>query len=300
MTTAQPFFGRLITAMITPMTLDRQIDFAQAERLADMLVQQGSDALVLCGTTGESPTLTWDEEHRLFEVVRHAVGSRAKILAGTGSNATAEAIAATQKAASFGLDGTLQVTPYYNKPPQEGLYQHFRAIAYAAPSLPMMLYNIPSRTGCRMEVETICRLSDIESIVAVKDATGDLDHGSQLRSLLPESFAIYAGDDALTLPLMAIGACGVVSVASHLVGSRLKEMIEKFHRGNIAAARSIHLELYPLFKSLFTMTNPIPIKTALRLLGHDTGVVRSPLTEGTPQLESQLRQELHRLNLLVS
>jgi 4-hydroxy-tetrahydrodipicolinate synthase len=296
--TEQPFFGRLITAMITPMTPSREIDFERAAQLADRLVAQGSDALVLCGTTGESPTLTWEEEHRLFEVVRHAVGTRAKILAGTGSNATTEAIAATQKAAALGLDGTLQVTPYYNRPPQEGLYEHFRAIAQAAPSLPMMLYNIPSRTGCRLEVATICRLSEIESIVAIKDATGDLDHGSLLRSSLPETFAIYAGDDALTLPLMAVGACGVVSVAAHLVGDRIKGMIEKFQQGDVVAARAVHLELYPLYKSLFAMTNPIPIKAALRLLGHDTGVVRSPLTAGTPQLESQLRQHLQRLHLL--
>lgn len=206
-------FGRLLTAMITPFDREGNVDYARAEQLAVHLVENGTDTIVVCGTTGESPTLSWDEEYKLFTVLQQAIAGKAKIMAGTGSNSTSEAIAATQKAAHLGLDGTLQVTPYYNKPPQEGLYAHFRAIAEAAPELPILLYNVPSRTGCKLEPETIAKLAEIPSIIGVKEATGDLDQASQIRALTPAEFAIYSGDDSLTLPLMAVGAKGVVSVA---------------------------------------------------------------------------------------
>src|SRR4028119_1816829 len=202
-------FGRVLTAMITPFGEDGSVNYEVAEKLAAHLVDNGSDALVVCGTTGESPTLTWEEEYQLFQVVQKAVAGKAKIIAGTGSNSTQEAIAATQKAAKLGLDGSLQVVPYYNKPPQAGLYQHFKAIALACPDLPFLLYNIPTRTGQNLQPETVARLAEIENIVGIKESTGNLDQASEIRRLTPTDFKIYSGDDSLTLPLLAVGGCGV-------------------------------------------------------------------------------------------
>jgi len=292
-------FGRLLTAMITPFDREGNVDYARAEQLAVHLVENGTDTIVVCGTTGESPTLSWDEEYKLFTVLQQAIAGRAKIMAGTGSNSTSEAIAATQKAAHLGLDGTLQVTPYYNKPPQEGLYAHFRAIAEAAPELPILLYNVPSRTGCKLEPETIAKLAEIPSIIGVKEATGDLDQASQIHALTPAEFAIYSGDDSLTLPLMAVGAKGVVSVASHLVGNQLQAMMQAFVAGNVQEALRIHIQLFPLFKALFLTSNPIPLKVALRLLGLDTGVVRSPLVSGDAELEAKLKIVLQQIGILA-
>jgi 4-hydroxy-tetrahydrodipicolinate synthase len=292
-------FGRLLTAMITPFDKEGNVDYAQAEKLAHHLVETGTDTIVVCGTTGESPTLSWDEEYQLFTVVQQAIAGKAKIMAGTGSNSTSEAIEATQKAAHLRLDGTLQVTPYYNKPPQEGMYQHFRAIAEAAPDLPILLYNVPSRTGSKLEPETVARLAQIPSIIGIKEATGDLDQASQIRALTPAEFAIYSGDDSLTLPLLAVGAKGVVSVASHLVGNQLQAMIQYFATGKVQEALQIHIQLFPLFKSLFLTSNPIPLKLALRLVGLDTGVVRSPLVMGNAELEAKLKVVLEKLGILT-
>ena len=292
-------FGRLLTAMITPFDREGNVDYARAEQLAVHLVENGTDTIVVCGTTGESPTLSWDEEYKLFTVLQQAIAGKAKIMAGTGSNSTSEAIAATEKAAHLGLDGTLQVTPYYNKPPQEGLYAHFRAIAEAAPQLPILLYNVPSRTGCKLEPETIAKLAEIPSIIGVKEATGDLDQASQIRALTPAEFAIYSGDDSLTLPLMAVGAKGVVSVASHLVGNQLQTMMQSFAAGNVQEALRIHIQLFPLFKALFLTSNPIPLKVALRLLGLDTGIVRSPLVSGDAELEAKLKIVLQQIGILA-
>ncbi|NEO27001.1 MAG: 4-hydroxy-tetrahydrodipicolinate synthase, partial [Kamptonema sp. SIO4C4] len=225
-------FGNVITAMITPFTAEGQVNYAVAEELAAYLVANGSDSVLVCGTTGESPTLTWQEEYELFQVVQKAVGKNGKVIAGTGSNSTAEAIAATEKAAKLGLDGTLQVVPYYNKPPQDGLYQHFTAIAKAAPDCPVMLYNIPGRTGTRLAPETVAKLAQIDNIVALKEASGSVDITSQMRLVTPSDFSIYSGDDSLTLPMVAVGGKGVVSVASHFVGSTLKEMIQAYQNGN--------------------------------------------------------------------
>ena len=242
--------GRVITAMVTPFDKDGNVHYAEAEKLAAYLVANGSDGIVVCGTTGESPTLSWDEEYQLFQVVKQAVGKTAKVIAGTGSNSTSEAIEATQKAAKLGVDASLQVVPYYNKPPQIGLYQHFAAIASAC-DLPMMLYNIPGRTGQALEPETIAKLALVDEIVAIKESTGNLDLVSQIRSLTPPDFAIYSGDDSLTLPILAVGGVGVVSVASHLVGTQIQEMIRSFAAGEQQAATKIHIELLPLFKGLF-------------------------------------------------
>jgi len=274
------------------------VNFAVAEKLALHLVQNGTDTLVVCGTTGESPTLTWDEEYELFQVIQRAVAGRAKVMAGTGSNSTREAVTATQKAAKLGLDGSLQVVPYYNKPPQEGLYQHFKAIAESAPDFPVMLYNVPGRTGQNLQAETVIRLAKIPNIVAIKEASGNLDQATQIRLSTPTEFAIYSGDDSLTLPLLAIGGKGVVSVASHLVGVQLQQMIQAFESGQVQTATQIHLQLFPLFKVLFATTNPIPVKTALQLQGWQVGSTRLPLVDPSPELVTALKAALANLSLL--
>lgn len=288
-------FGRVITAMVTPFDGEGNVNYAVAERLADYLIGHGSDGLVVCGTTGESPTLSWKEEYELFQVIKRAVGNRGKVIAGTGSNCTAEAIEATKEAAKLGLDGTLQVVPYYNKPPQEGLYEHFRAIALANPDLPMMLYNIPGRTGQNMTPETIAQLSEIENIVAVKEASGNLEATCKIRTMTAPDFAIYSGDDFLTLPLLTCGAIGVVSVASHLVGEQIQAMIRSFTEGKTREAIEINLRLFPLFKGLFVTTNPIPVKAALNLKGWDVGGPRSPLVPLSSELQTGLERILREL-----
>ena len=292
-------FGRVLTAMVTPFKEDGTVNYAVAEKLAVHLVSQGSDGLVVCGTTGESPTLDETEKYELFKVVKQAVGKGAKIIAGTGSNSTKKAIAETQKAAKIGIDGSLQVVPYYNKPPQGGLYQHFLAIAKAAPEVPIMLYNIPGRTGQNLEAETIAKLAnEVENIVAVKEASGNLDHTCKVHSLTPSSFAIYSGEDFLTLPMMTVGCIGVVSVASHLVAKEIQEMIRAFEVGNVKLATEIQLKLYPLFKVLFCTTNPIPIKAALKMQAWELGGVRQPLNELPAELKPQLERVLKQLKLI--
>ncbi len=284
--------------MVTPFSRDGEVDYAAAERLAEHLADRGSDTLVLCGTTGESPTLTWDEEHKLFQVVQDAVKGKAWVIAGTGSNCTREAIVATQKARDLGLAGSLQVVPYYNKPPQEGLYHHFRTIAAAVPDLPLLLYNIPGRTGQNLLPETVARLAELPSVVGVKEASGDLDQASQIRRLTPPEFAIYSGDDSLTLPLLAVGARGVVSVASHLVGPQLQSLIQSFQAGDHQSALALHLHLLPLFKALFLTTNPIPVKAALSLQGWCTSTTRPPLGEPPAEVVQTLRSLMEQLTLI--
>ena len=291
-------FGRVITALITPYKEDGSINYAVAEELAAHLAENGTDAFVVCGTTGESPTLKWEEEMELFQVVQKAVAGKAKIIAGTGSNSTEEAIAATQKAAKLGVDGSLQVVPYYNKPPQEGLYQHFQAIAKSSPDLPMMLYNIPGRTGQNLIPETVARLAEIPNIVAIKEASGNLDQASQIRSVTAPEFEIYSGDDSLTLPLLAVGGTGIVSVASHLVGNQIQQMVQAFEVGKTSEALKIHLQLFPLFKTLFITTNPILVKAALKLKGWDVGSVRAPLCEPSNEEVQKLRTVLEKLSIL--
>ena len=291
-------FGRVVTAMVTPFAEDGSVNYKVAEKLAVHLVENGSDGLVICGTTGESPTLSWSEEYELFKVVKQAVGDRAKIIAGTGSNSTTEAIAATQKAAKLDLDGSLQVVPYYNKPPQAGLYQHFKAIAEACPELPMMLYNVPGRTSRNLEPETVANLAQIGNIVAIKEASGDLEQACKIRCLTPDEFAIYSGEDVLTLPLLTVGSSGVVSVASHLVGKQMQSMIEAFVSGNNQQAVEIQLNLFPLFQALFMTTNPIPVKTALNLQGWNVGKLRTPLCELQLDLRENLKNILAELSLI--
>ncbi|HLP89992.1 MAG TPA: 4-hydroxy-tetrahydrodipicolinate synthase [Nostocaceae cyanobacterium] len=291
-------FGTVITAMITPFHTDGSVNYQLAAELATHLVNNGTDSLVICGTTGESPTLTWDEEYQLFVEVLQAVAGKAKVIAGCGSNSTEEAIAATQKAAKIGVHGSLHVVPYYNKPPQAGLYHHFQAIAKACPDLPMLLYNIPGRTGQNLSPETVVRLAKINNIVGIKEASGSLDQASEIRRLTPQEFEIYAGDDSLTLPLLAIGARGVVSVASHLVGNQIQQMIQAFKIGKTQTAIDIHLQLFPLFKALFLTTNPIPIKQALKLQGWEVGYTRPPICDDQPEISQKLEAILKQLGLI--
>ena len=291
-------FGRVLTAMVTPFSADGTVNYEVAERLAVHLAENGTDTLVICGTTGESPTLSWDEEFELFRVVQKAVAGKAKVMAGTGSNSTSEAIIATQKAHSLGLDGSLQVVPYYNKPPQEGLYLHFKAIAAAVPDMPIMLYNVPGRTGQSLAPETVVRLAEVSNIVAIKEASGSLDQASDIRRSTPPEFGIYSGDDSLTLPILAIGGCGVVSVASHLTGNLLQKMIQNFESGQVDEASRIHAQLLPLFKSLFLTANPIPLKAALRLMGWEVGGCRLPLCDVPNDVVTELQRVMKELKLL--
>ena len=288
-------FGRVVTAMVTPFKPDGAVDHELAARLADHLVSHGSDGLVICGTTGESPTLSWAEQHRMIAAVQEAVAGRASIIAGSGSNCTAEAVEATRDAAALGVDGALVVVPYYNKPPQEGLEAHFRAVAAAAPELPLMLYNIPGRTGCSLAPETTARLLDCPNVVSFKAASGTTEEVSALRLLCGDRLAIYSGDDALTLPMLAVGAVGVVSVASHVAGPQISAMIRAFLDGDLAQALAVHEQLLPLCKALFASTNPIPVKAALELSGWPVGAPRLPLIPASEPVKQRLSETLAAL-----
>jgi len=282
--------------MVTPFAPDGSVNLDLAARLADHLVREGSDGLVLCGTTGESPTLSWAEQHALFAAVKGAVGGRAALLAGSGSNCTAEAVEATAEAASLGADGALVVVPYYNRPPQEGLEAHFRAVAEAAPGLPLMLYNIPGRTGCSLAPETTARLLDLPNVVAYKAASGTTEEVSRLRLLCGgERLAIYSGDDALTLPMLAVGAVGVVSVASHVAGPQIRELIQAFLAGDHTLALARHEALLPLLQALFCASNPIPVKAALELRGWPVGAPRLPLVAADSTVRERLSSILAAL-----
>lgn len=290
-------FGRVITAMITPFNKDLAVDYNVARKLARYLAESGSDGLVVCGTTGESPTLTKEEKVELFRAVVEEVGGRTVVIAGTGGNGTAASIELTQAAEKLGVDGVMLVCPYYNKPSQEGLYQHFKAVA-SSTNLPVLLYNIPGRTGVNLLPATVARLAEIPNVIAIKEAAGNIDQVSELRRLLPDSFAIYSGDDSFTLPMLALGAKGVVSVASHLVGNRMQQMINAFTTGNTTLATQIHLQLFPIFKGLFITSNPVPVKAAMNLLGWQVGAPRLPLVEATAAEKETLKGILAELKLI--
>jgi 4-hydroxy-tetrahydrodipicolinate synthase len=291
-------FGKVITAMVTPFDQEGNVNYEMAEKLAIHLVDHGSDSLLLCGTTGESPTLSWSEKSQLFQVVKKAVGSKGKVLAGTGANSTQHAIEMTEKVAKMGLDGSLQVVPYYNKPPQEGLYEHFKKIAETVGNFPIILYNIPGRTGQNMSPETIAKLAEINNIIAIKEASGNLEQACKIRRMTDPSFLIYAGDDFLTLPLLTVGGVGVISVASHLVGTQMQQMIAAFENNKGSQATEINVKLFPLFKVLFCTTNPIPIKAALNLQGWQVGSVRLPLVELSETLKEEVKVVLQELSLI--
>jgi 4-hydroxy-tetrahydrodipicolinate synthase len=286
-------FGRLVTAMVTPFGADLQINWPQVKVLIDELIEvQKSDSIVICGTTGESPTLSEEEKLQLFEVaVQHANG-RCKIIAGTGSYDTAHSIKSTVQAEKLGVDGVLLVVPYYSRPSQEGLYEHFKSIAEAT-ALPVMLYNVPHRTGSFLTAETIMRLAQISNIVATKEAHPGLDHMSQIIAHVSPNFKIYSGDDSLTLPVLAIGGYGIVSVASHIIGVQMKQMMNYFLKGENSKAAQLHAELFPVFKGLFRVPNPVAVKYALSLRGINVGGVRLPLLDITEE-EGQFVQSLLR------
>lgn len=270
--------GEVITAMVTPFTKEGNVDYDKAAELAVHLIENGSDSIIVAGTTGESPTLTPEEETELLSTVKRAVKNECKVILSAGSNSTAEAIKYAKMAQKEGADAILSVVPYYNKPSQEGMKAHFGAIAQAV-DLPIILYNIPSRTGVDMAPETVKYLAEkYKNIVAIKQSSPDLDKISEMRDICPEKFDIYSGDDSLTLPMLALGAKGVVSVASHLYGEEIKSMIEDFKTGQVQSALNMHLILYPMFKKLFMAPNPVPVKAALSKTGVIKDYVRLPLT----------------------
>ena len=286
---ARPF-GRVLTAMVTPFAEDGSIDLAGAQELAAHLVdRQAHDGLVVLGTTGEAPTLSDGEQHAVLEAVLDAVGDRATVVAGVGTNDTAHTIENVRRAERLGAHGLLVVTPYYNKPPQAGLLRHFTAVADAT-DLPVMLYDIPPRSVVPIEVDTLARLAEHPRIVAVKDAKGDL--GAVMQTLSRTDLAYYSGEDMLNLPLLAVGGVGVVSVAGHLVGPRLAELIGAVESGDLVKARAVNESLLPLYTGVFRTQGVILTKAALRELGLPAGPVRPPLVDATPEQRAQLRTDL--------
>ncbi len=280
---------RLVTAMVTPFDDNLEVNYSRAAQLAEYLADNGTQGIVVAGATGEAPVLSDEEKLRLFKAVKEQVGDKITVWAGTGSNNTQHVIELSREAEKTGVDGILLVAPYYNKPSQEGLYQHFKAVAEAV-NLPVMVYNIPSRTSCNILPETMARLAAIENIVAVKESTGDMNQASQLARLLPDKVKIYSGDDSLTLPMLSLGAYGVVSVASHLVGKDIARMIDAFVSGNVSEATRIHLKLFPIFKGLFITTNPIPLKEAMNMLNMQVGGFRLPLTGASEGERATIRE----------
>jgi 4-hydroxy-tetrahydrodipicolinate synthase len=286
---ARPF-GRVLTAMVTPLAEDGSIDLAGAQELAAHLVdRQAHDGLVVFGTTGESPTISDGEQHAVLEVVMDAVGDRATVIAGVGTNDTAHSIEKARSAARLGVHGLLVVTPYYNRPPQEGLLRHFTAVADST-DLPVMLYDIPPRSSIPIEVETLVRAAEHPRIVAVKDAKSDL--GAVAWTLARTDLAYYSGEDMLNLPLLSLGAVGVVSVVGHLVGPRLAELIAAVESGDLGAARAINQSLLPVYTGIFRSQGVIMVKAALRELALPAGPVRPPLVDATPEQVAQLRKDL--------
>ncbi|MBB4824851.1 4-hydroxy-tetrahydrodipicolinate synthase [Sporosarcina luteola] len=278
-------FGRIVTAMVTPFDEQGEIDFQATQNLINYLIANGTEALVVSGTTGESPTLTNKEKAKLFKFTVNVVNGRVPVIAGTGTNNTKESMEMTLLAENAGVDGIMLVTPYYNKPCQEGIYQHFKAIAEVT-TLPIMLYNIPGRSVVNMSVETVIRLSKIRNIVAIKEASGDLDTMAEIIDRTPKSFALYSGDDGLTLPVLSIGGTGVVSVAAHIVGNDMQTMIAHFQRGDMQQAAREHRRLLPIMRALFAAPNPSAVKAALNLKGVPVGGVRLPMI---PLNSEQLR-----------
>lgn len=283
-------FGRLATAMVTPFDDQLQIDYNKTERLIDHLLATGTETLVVSGTTGESPTLSSAEKLQLFRhVVAYSKG-RCKVIAGTGSNNTASAIEFTQAAAETGVDAVMLVTPYYSRPSQEGLYQHFKAVAEST-RLPVMLYNVPGRTAANLTAQTTLKLAELPNVICVKEASGNLSQMAQIIEYAPEGFELYSGDDSLTLPVLSIGGVGIVSVASHVVGKEMQDMMESFFAGNMTEAASIHRKLLPVFEGLFAYPSPGPTKAALEKLGVPVGGVRLPLVA----LNDEERSFVHSL-----
>lgn len=275
-------FGRVATAMVTPFDSKGHVDFAKVTKLVNYLIDNGTDTLVVSGTTGESPTLTTEEKVALFKHVVKTADKRVPVIAGTGNYDTYSSIELTKKAEYTGVDAVMLVAPYYNKPNQEGLYQHFKAIAEST-SLPVMLYNIPGRSVVNILPETVIRLSKIPNIVAVKEASGNLNNMTKIIANTDDDFLLYSGDDSMTLPVLSIGGAGVVSVSSHVIGLEMQKMVQTFLAGNHDEAAKLHQVLLPIMEGLFKAPNPVPVKTALQLKGVDVGSVRLPLVPLTEQ-----------------
>lgn len=298
MSTPSSLFGPLVTAMVTPFAPDGALDLARAEQLASRLVENGSTGLVVSGTTGESPTLSHAEKIDLFRVVKEAAGD-VPVIANTGSYDTRASIALSREAEKLGVDALLMVVPYYNRPSQEGLYRHFKSIAESV-ELPCVLYNLPGRTARNMEVATTARLSEISNIVGTKEASGDLTQIARTRAATPDEFLIYSGNDADTLPMLPLGACGVISVISHLAGPQMLRMMQAFWDGDIATARDIHLQLLPVVDALFpaTSSNPAPLKAALQMQDFDCGGLRLPLVEASEAERAALDKAMRAAEIL--
>jgi 4-hydroxy-tetrahydrodipicolinate synthase len=295
---AEPRFGRLITAMVTPFTPELDLDLPRAAQLADRLLDTGSQAIVVCGTTGESPTVFYDQKIELFRAVIDAVGHRAPVIANAGDNCTADSVEFAGKVAKLGVDAIMCVVPYYNKPPQEGMYRHFRSIAEAV-DVPVILYNIPGRCVVNMTAETTLRLADdVPNIVAVKEASGNLAQIAEIVDGAPDGFEVLSGDDEMTLPMMGVGSTGVISVASHVAGEQVRQMVDAHASGDHTKALSLHLRLLPLFKGLFMTANPIMVKDALALCGFPVGECRLPLVPPAPEQTAELRRIMEHLGLI--
>ena len=292
-------FTGAYTALVTPFTKSGALDETRLRELVESQIRSGIDGLAPCGTTGESPTLTHEEHNHVIELVVKFAARRCKVIAGTGSNSTDEAIFMTQHAKKVGADATLQVAPYYNKPTQAGLYQHFRTIAEEG-GLPVIIYNIPGRTGVDVSNDTMAKLHrDLpDKVVGLKEATGNVDRVSQMRTLVGREFCILSGDDSLTLPMMSVGAVGVISVASNVVPNEVTDMVHAALKGDFERAGRIHAKLFPLFKDLFIETNPIPVKAALALMGQIEEKYRLPLVPMSETNKAQLRRTLTELGLV--
>lgn len=284
-------FGQVITAMVTPFNQAGEIDYPATKNLIEHLIANGTDGVVVAGTTGESPTLSTEEKIELFSFVVREVNGRIPVIAGTGSNDTRSSIALTIEAEKVGADGIMLVAPYYNKPSQEGLYQHFKVIAEAT-NLPVMVYNIPGRTAVNIDVDTIVRLSEIDNIVCVKEASGDLDAMAEIIERTSDDFKLYSGDDSMTLPVLAIGGEGIVSVAAHVVGNEMQSMIQAFNSGDLQAASVKHRQLLPTFEALFSAPSPTPLKALLNMNGIQVGTVRLPLVPLTEEASRELKKQV--------
>jgi len=292
--------GRLLTAMVTPFDAQGEVDYKQAKRLAASLLDSGSDGVVISGTTGESPTLSKEEKLRLFAETKSALGNRGTVVAGTGTYNTRESQELTKEAEKTGVDACLLVVPYYNRPTQQGLWEHFKAVTRSS-TLPCILYNVPSRTVTNLATDTVIRLSEIDNIVGVKEASGNLVQIAEIIQGTREDFLVYSGNDCDTFPILALGGYGVVSVASHLVGIQIKEMMEKFLNGKPQEAAEVHRHLLPLVDALFVVSNPVPVKWALNYVGFPVGKPRLPLIEPDEKLADLIEATLknYRIDLTI-
>lgn len=287
-------FGKVSTAMVTPFDHNGNVDFEKTEKLIEYLIHHGTDSIVVAGTTGESPTLTAEEKIALFKHCVAVVNKRIPVIAGTGTNNTKQSIELTRKAEETGVDAIMLVAPYYNKPNQEGMYQHFKTVAENT-KLPVMLYNVPGRTSSTIAPETVIRLAEISNIVAIKEASGNLENMATIIERTPDDFALYCGDDSLTLPALAIGSDGVISVASHIIGNEMQMMINAFLRGDVQKAGQLHRKYLPFMKELFKAPSPAPVKTALQLKGLDVGPVRLPLVPLSMEERASLQHIMNQL-----